>query len=82
MKWLLHRILKSFGLVTIKQARHINQETSALLNRSIAKRAMDDFGVRPNPNGETANRQWADECFDDMMNHRHPDGNLVGAWEL
>ena len=79
---MLHRILKLFGLVTIKQARHINQETSALLSRSIAKMAQDDFDAPPNPTSETANRQWADECFDDMMNHKHPDGDLVGAWEL
>lgn len=79
---MIDKILHLFGLMTIKQAKHINQETSALLNRWIAEKAQNDFGVPPNKDGDKLNREWADGCFDLMINHQNPTGDLIGAWEL
>lgn len=79
---MLNEVLRFFGLITVRQASHINRETARLLTRSIAKMAEKDFGVGPNPSAEADTAAWADGCFELMVNHKGPEKSLVGAWEL
>lgn len=78
---MIDKILKTFGLMRISQARHITNETVGLLSRKIADYARADFGAPINGLAEADNREWADECFDQML-AEGPGGSLVGAWEI
>lgn len=79
---MLNKLLAMFGLMTIKQARHIHNESFKLYARTTAKFVMDDFGVPPSPTQEADAIRWSNECFDQMMAEYRPDAVYVGAWEL
>lgn len=77
----MDKILQFFGLVTIKKARFIHNESFKLYARATAEFVEDDFGIPPNITLEADAARWSNECFDQIMNEYEPGVQLIGAWE-
>lgn len=79
---MVRRILAFFGLMTMKQARHINRESVALYARNMARFVEQDFGIPPAKDQQADAIEWADECFDGIVTDSRIDVQLRGSWEL
>ena len=61
---ILDRVLKLFGLITIKRAKTITVEIVAVRERMIVEDVQADFKAPPKSGFEEYIRNWANESFD------------------
>lgn len=81
---MIDRILSLFGLIRIKKAGYIQDESFKLYARAMADFVYKDFGVSPLPRQtiETDAIGWSRECFNQIMTERTPNAIFIGQWEI
>jgi hypothetical protein len=64
---IVDKLLSTFGLMRIQQAKDINEEITACHERSLLQSVMDDYDAIPTPGFEERIRIWANQSFDSLL---------------
>lgn len=78
---MINKLLKLFGLMTVKRAKKINAEIICSYARQVSQWAKEDFNAKPPIDLDKKVTVYANQCFDFSCNIPFDEFHLINEFE-